>query len=91
MQGPQVCKPLHLVGNLKSRQALTSSAAMPAHATSTTMHFPAYAGLIFLTDELTGEMYLVVTGATLSIIPCASNASPSGPLLKEANGLPILS
>jgi hypothetical protein len=45
------------------------------------MHFPANAGLIFLTDELTNDKFLVVTGATLSIIPCSSN-NPSGPLLK---------
>jgi hypothetical protein len=54
------------------------------------MHFPVDAGLIFLTDKLTNDRYLVDTGATLSIIPCASNANPSG-LLKGANGLPITS
>jgi hypothetical protein len=31
------------------------------------MHFPANAGLIFLTDELTNDRYLVDTGATLSM------------------------
>jgi hypothetical protein len=31
------------------------------------MHFPAKAGLIFLTDELTNDRCLVDTGATLSI------------------------
>jgi hypothetical protein len=46
------------------------------------MHFPANAGLIFLTDELTNDRYLVDTGATLSIVPCNHNSSPSGPLLK---------
>jgi hypothetical protein len=35
------------------------------------MHFPANAGLIFLTDELTNDRYLVDTGATLSIVPCS--------------------
>ncbi len=65
------------------------SAAMPAHATATAMHFPADAGLIFLTVELTNDRYLVDTRAILSIIPCASNANPSHPLLKGANGLPI--
>ncbi len=39
------------------------------------MHFPANAGLIFLTDELTNDMYLVDTGATLSIVPCNQNSS----------------
>jgi hypothetical protein len=34
------------------------------------MQFPADAGLIFLTDELTHDRYLVDTGATLSIVPC---------------------
>jgi hypothetical protein len=53
------------------------------------MHFPAYAGLIFLTDELTNDRYLVDTGATLSIVPCNQNSSPSGPLLKGADGQPI--
>jgi hypothetical protein len=53
------------------------------------MHFPANAGLIFLTDELTNDRFLVDTGATLSIIPCTSNSSPSGPLLKGADGQPI--
>jgi hypothetical protein len=53
------------------------------------MHFPANAGLIFLTEELTTDRYLVDTGATLSIVPCNQNSSPSGPLLKEADGQPI--
>jgi hypothetical protein len=53
------------------------------------MHFPANAGLIFLTDELTNDRYLVDTGATLSIVPSSQNSSPSAPLLKEADGQPI--
>jgi hypothetical protein len=53
------------------------------------MHFPANAGLIFLTDELTNYRYLVDNGATLSIVPCNLNSSPSGPLLKGADGQPI--
>jgi hypothetical protein len=53
------------------------------------MHFPANAGLIYLTDELTNNRYLVDTGATLSIVPCNQNSSPSGPLLKGADGQPI--
>jgi hypothetical protein len=53
------------------------------------MHFPSNAGLIFLTDELTNDRYLVDTGATLSIVPCNQNSSPSGPLLKGADGQPI--
>jgi hypothetical protein len=53
------------------------------------MHFPANAGLSFLTDELTNDRYLVDTGATLSIVPCNQNSSPSGPLLKGADGQPI--
>jgi hypothetical protein len=63
--------------------------ANPAHATATVMHFPANAGLIFLTDELTIYRYLVDTGATLSIFPCNQNSSPSSPLLKGADGQPI--
>jgi hypothetical protein len=51
--------------------------------------FPSNAGLIFLTDELTNDMYLVDSGATLSIVPCSQNSSPSGPLLKGADGQPI--
>jgi hypothetical protein len=46
------------------------------------MRFPENAGLIFLTDELTNDRYLVDTGATLSIVPCNQNSNPSGPLLK---------
>jgi hypothetical protein len=53
--------------------------------TATAMHFHTKAGLIFLTDELTNDRYLVDTGATLSIVPC----SPSGPLLKGTDGQPI--
>jgi hypothetical protein len=32
---------------------------------------------------------LVDTGATLSIVPCTANFSPSGPLLKGADEQPI--
>jgi hypothetical protein len=53
------------------------------------MHFPANAGLIFLTDKLTNDRYLVDAGATLSIVPCNQNSSPTGPLLKGADGQPI--
>jgi hypothetical protein len=53
------------------------------------MHFPANAGLIFLTDELTNDRYLVDSGATLSIVPCTKTSSPSGSLLKGADGQPI--
>jgi hypothetical protein len=53
------------------------------------MHFHANAGLIFLTDELTNDRYLVDIGATLSIVPCHQNTSPSGPLLKGADGQAI--
>jgi hypothetical protein len=45
--------------------------------------FPSNAGLIFLTDELTNDRFLVDTGATFSIIACTSNSSPSGLFLKE--------
>ena len=76
-------------GKLISRQTTFSSAATHTHATATAMHFPANAGLIFLTDELTNDRYLVDTGATLSIVPCSKNANPSGPLLKGADGQPI--
>jgi hypothetical protein len=34
---------------------------------------------------------LVDTGATLSMVPCTANFSPSGPLLKGADGQPISS
>ncbi len=50
------------------------------------MHFPANAGLIYLPDEVTNDRYLVDTGATLSIVPCNQNFSPSGPLLRGADG-----
>jgi hypothetical protein len=68
---------------------LSCSAAIPTHGTTMLMHFLANAGLIFLTDELTNDRYLVDTGATLSIVPCNLNSSPSGPLLKGADGQPI--
>jgi hypothetical protein len=71
------------------RRAPFGSATFSTHATATAMHFPANAGLIFLTDELTNDRYLVDTGATLSIVPCNQNSSPSGPLLKGADGQPI--
>jgi hypothetical protein len=53
------------------------------------MHFPVNAGLICLTDKLINDRNLVDTGATLSIVPCNQNSSPSGPLLKGADGQPI--
>jgi hypothetical protein len=53
------------------------------------MLFPANAGLIFLTEELTNDRCLDDTEATLSIVPCNQNSNPSGPLLKGADGQPI--
>jgi hypothetical protein len=53
---------------------------------ATATHFPANAGLMFLTDKLTNDRYLVDTGATMSIVPCNQNSSPSGSLLKGADG-----
>ncbi len=76
-----------MVRKLNSRRTPFGSAAIPTHAKA--MHFPANAGLIFLTDELTNNRYLVDTGATLSIVPFNQNSSPSGPLLKGADGQPI--
>ncbi len=84
-----MCSALCLVGKLACRRATFGSVANPTHATAKAMHFPANAGLIFLTDKLTNDRYLVDTGATLSIVPCSQNASPSGPLLKGADGQPI--
>jgi hypothetical protein len=83
-ESPQVHFHLYLIGKLK--RCLCGN---PAHATATAMHYLANAGLIFLTDELTNDRYLVDTGATLSIVPCKSNVGPSGPLLKMADGQPI--
>jgi hypothetical protein len=80
---------LYLVRKLNWRRTPFGSVAIPAHATATAMHFPANAGLIFLTDKLTNDRYFVDTGATLSIVPCTANSSPSGPLLKGADGQPI--
>jgi hypothetical protein len=80
---------LFLVGKLICRRTPFGSAAFPTYATATAMHFPANAGLIFPTDELTNDRYLVDTGATLSIVPCNQNSSPFGPLLKGADGQPI--
>jgi hypothetical protein len=80
---------LFLVGKLIRRQTPFGSAAFSTHATATAMHFPTNTGLMFLTDEFTSDRYLVDTGATLSIVPCSQNSSPSGPLLKGADGQPI--
>jgi hypothetical protein len=88
-QGSQVCFTLCLVRKLACHQTTFGSVAIPTHDTATAMHFPANAGLIFLTDELTNDRYLVDTGATLSIVPGSQNSSPSGPLLKGAEGQPI--
>jgi hypothetical protein len=85
----EVCSTLCLVGKLICRRIIFGSAAYPAHATATAMHFPANAGFIFLTDELTNNRYLVDTGATLSIVPCNQNSNPSGPLLRGADGQTI--
>jgi hypothetical protein len=74
-QSTQVHFPVFLVGKLKRRQNLTGLVANSANA-----------GLIFLTKKFTNDRYLVDTGATLSIVPCTSNAGPSGPLLKRADG-----
>jgi hypothetical protein len=73
----------------KCRRTTFGLAAFPTHTTATAMHFPAHAGLIFLTDELTNDRHLFDTGATLSIVPCNQNSIPSGPLLKGADGQPI--
>jgi hypothetical protein len=80
---------LFLVGKLICRRTTFGSAAFPTNATATAMHFPANVGLIFLTDELTNDRYLVDTGTTLSIVPFNQNSNPSGPLLKGADGQPI--
>jgi len=53
------------------------------------MSFPTNAGLLFLKDTLTGDNFLVDTGATLSILPHNAKDRPSGPTLNGANGLPI--
>jgi hypothetical protein len=63
--------------------------ANPTYAIAMAMHFPANAGLIFLTYELTNYWYLIITGATLSIVTYSQNSGPSGPLLKGADGQPI--
>ena len=46
------------------RRTPFGSAAFPTHATATAMHFPANAGLIFLTDKLTNDRSNFDTGAT---------------------------
>jgi hypothetical protein len=80
--GSQVYFTLYLVGRLKSSRTLTGSVAISTQANAIAMLFPANVGLIFLTDELTRDRYLVDTGATLSIAPCNSKTTLSGPLLK---------
>jgi hypothetical protein len=78
-----------LVGKLACCRNIFGSEANSTHATATAIHFPANAGLIFLTEKLTNDR-LVDTGATLSIFPCSQNSSPSRLLLKGADGQPIL-
>ncbi len=68
---------LYLVWKLNCRRTHSVLAAIPAHATATAMHFPANAGLIFLTDEVTNDRYLVDTGATLRTRKFKSIWSPS--------------
>jgi hypothetical protein len=80
---------LYLVRKLKSHRTLTGSAATSTHANATAMLFPANARLIFFTDELDRDRYMVDTGATLSIVSCNSKTTPSDPLLKGAGGQPI--
>jgi hypothetical protein len=58
----------------------------------TTRHchaFPSKCRTHFLTNELPCDRYLVDTGVTLSTVPCNSKTTPSGPLLKGADGQPI--
>ncbi len=74
--------PLCLVRKLNCHQTLFGSAAISTHATAMAMHFPANAGLIFLSDELTNDRYLIDTGATLSIVPCNLNSSHLVPFSK---------
>ena len=45
--------------------------------------------LIHLCDQLTDELFLVDTGASYSILPYTSSASPSGPSLSGAGGRKI--
>jgi hypothetical protein len=82
---------LYLVRKLKSHRTLTGLPEISTHSTATAMLFPSNAGLIFLTDELTRDRYLVDTGTTLTIVACNSKTIPSGPPLKEADGQPITS
>jgi hypothetical protein len=80
---------LYLLGKLKSCRTSQGSAVISTHATATAMLFPVNSRLIFLTDELTCDRYLVDTGVTLSIVPCNAKTTPSGPFLKGADGQPI--
>jgi hypothetical protein len=55
------------------------------------MHFPANAGLIFLTDELTNDRYLVDTGATLNLFLATKSQAHLAPFSKGqmANPSPL--
>ena len=87
-KGEQVRPPLQPIGKLNSPPSRPSSADSKVHA-ATAMSFPTNAGLLFLKDEISKDSFLVDTGATLSIVPHNSNASPSGPIPNGANGKPI--
>jgi hypothetical protein len=82
-----MCAPIWKTNTIVSLFLL--SCCYMTHDTATAMHFPPNSGLIFLTDEMTNDKYLVDTGARFSIVPHKSDSMPSGPLLREANGLPI--
>ena len=52
---------------------------------------PAGVSLLFLRDDITGDKFLVDTGAALSVLPHTSSRPTSGPSLVAADGRPISS
>ena len=67
-----------VAGKLVSRAAVAASAS------------PGGPGrLCLLVDQLTGDRFLVDTGAAYSVIPFSSTTAPSGPGISTADGTPI--
>jgi hypothetical protein len=56
---------------------------------ATTMSFSLDSGLLFWKDKHDKLSFIVDSGATLSILPCSSEAAPLGPKFIGANGTSI--
>jgi hypothetical protein len=80
---------LYLVGKIKTRRTFTGLEATSTHTTATAMLFPANAGLIFLTDELTRDRIWLTLGQHWVLSLAIPKPLHLAPLLKGADGQPI--